>query len=1091
MSQPSDLPTGTVTFLFSDIEGSTRMLQHLGPRYAAVLEEHYRLLREAVERNGGFDMGAEGDSLMAAFPTAAGAVACALDGQRALLAWDVEPPVRVRMGIHTGDVDLTPGGYVGLTVHQAARICSAAHGGQVLMSESTRQLVGQMPAEVSLRDVGSHRLKDLDEPQRLYQLGHPELPSDLPPPRSLDAGRTNLPARLSSFIGREAELEKVREMLAGSRLVTLTGVGGCGKTRLALEAAASLSAEFADGVWLVELAGVSDPDKVAAAVAAPLGVREEPGRPVAETLQSALLSQSLLIVLDNCEHLIGGSAGLAEALLTRCPDVRILATSREALEVRGEAVWTVPSLAVPSEHATGAVDIESTESVLLFSDRAKAANAGFELNDETAHPVADICRRLEGVPLALELAAARVRAMPVEQVAARLGDFFRMLTGGSRTALERHQTLRATIDWSYDLLDEREQAALMRLSVFVGGFTMDAAEAVCAGVDIGALDVLDLVSALISKSLVSVDADGRHRLLETIRQYALEKLVAAREVSEVRARHRDWCVDLAERAEPHLTGRDQAHWVQQLEAELDNIRAALEWSLGQDEGLSALRMSAALTQFWRRDRWSEGNVWIDRSLDAAPDAPLEWLARACEMPGRPAVIPVDADQSTLRLERALAIYRDLGDRAGESRCLMYMSYGAAAKGDYRSADELSRQSLETARATGDPADLVRPLTLNIWGIRWKGSADTAALSRELRKAMGQSKDPDARISALKALASLEPVDRPDSEADALLGEAVSLAEESGSSWRTADVLLSRGIHRLNVGDHSSALADLERSVRISQRMGEHEAVLLSLLAWGWGLLCARGPDAAEEVFLRALAASEASGTRVMRAICLCDLAVIHLLRGRPDEARVVAERALELYRNEASEEIGLSDAQLFLGWLDLQEGNVQSARSRLQLALDVGERYDIPRFTVESLCGLAWLDALHGEEGSRLQARQALGHARNFGPSHLIWTLRALECFFYVESVFDPSGSAVIVAAAAEAARRRYGEPLVPWVREKLANALSRCRDRLGDLEFDRSWARGSTMWLAETFDLVLGPESLEPDWVQTAEAQAEPRSRL
>ncbi|MGH2352814.1 MAG: ATP-binding protein, partial [Chloroflexota bacterium] len=502
--------------------------------------------------------------------------------------------------LHTGEAELRDGDYYGSAVNRAARLRAIAHGGQALLSQATYDLARDaLPAGTRLRDLGEHRLSDLARPERVFQLIVTGVPDTFPLLRSLDMLPHNLPLQLTSFVGRERELPAVRDLLAEHRLVTLTGPGGTGKTRLALQVAADVLPAYPDGVWLVALAALADPALVPHAVAQAVGVREEPGRPLLGTLADALRPKRLLLVLDNCEHLLDACAHLADALLRACPHLRVLATGREALGIAGETAWRVPSLGLPDARHLPPVEVLSQyEAVRLFIDRALAVQPGFRVTNQNALAVVQVCARLDGIPLAIELAAARVRVLPVEQLLVRLEDRFRLLSGGSRTALERHQTLRAAVDWSYDLLTEPENAVFARLAVFAGGFTLDAAEAVCAGDGIEAVEVLDLLTHLVDKSLAVVDEqpDGtaRYRLLETLRHYAREKLAAREEADTVRAQHATHYLALAEQADPELRGPRGAGWLDRLRRDLDNMREALAWAEAGGEAELGLRLAAAL-----------------------------------------------------------------------------------------------------------------------------------------------------------------------------------------------------------------------------------------------------------------------------------------------------------------------------------------------------------------------------------------------------------------------------------------------------------------------------------------------------------------
>ena len=585
------------------------MLRRLGATYAEVLTAHHAVIRAILAGHGGWELGTQGDAFFAAFSAPQDCVAAAVEMQRALASypWPAGETVRVRMGIHSGEAAETPAGLVGLDLHRVARIVAAAHGGQVVVSATTAALLGgSLPTGVWLKDLGLHRLKDLGRPEHIFQLEADGLQADFLPLRSLDNPklRHNLPAQVSAFIGREAELAEVRRLVSTSRLVTLTGTGGAGKTRLALQVAAGLLDGSGDGVWFADLAPLQDADLVAVTVANVLGIRQEPGRPVLDTLVEAIGQGHLLVLLDNCEHVIGACAKLADTLLRGCPDITLLATSREPLGIDGERVHRVPSMATPADGD----DVDSiviTEAVRLFIDRAVQHGVSLTWDEPTARITGRICRRLDGIPLAIELAAARLRVMPVAELDARLDKRFSLLTGGSRTALPRQQTLRALVDWSWDLLNAAERQVLARLSVFAGGFDLAAAEAVTSGPDLPPEEVVGHLGALVDKSLVQFDDTGagpvRHRLLETVRQYAARQLQALGPAAADAARiaHRDHYLTLVEAAAPQLVAHDQAQWLDRLDAELGNVRVAIAFSLTQANPAPGLRLAASLRVFWK------------------------------------------------------------------------------------------------------------------------------------------------------------------------------------------------------------------------------------------------------------------------------------------------------------------------------------------------------------------------------------------------------------------------------------------------------------------------------------------------------------
>jgi predicted ATPase/class 3 adenylate cyclase len=574
----SELPTGTVTLLLADVEGSTRLWQTEPEEMRAAIARLDRTVCEVICAHHGVrpvEQG-EGDSFVAAFARASDAVACALELQRAPLA-----PIRLRIGLHTGEVQMRDeGNYMGTTVNRTARLRDLAHGGQTVLSGTTEDLVvDRLPAEAWLTDLGSHQLRDLVRLERVVQLCHPDVRNDFPPLRTRETVvAPNLPVQFTSFVGREADLNNVRQILADKRLVTLTGAGGVGKTRLAVQVAAQVSGGFGGGVWYVDLAPITDPDLVPVTVIRALGLPDQRGRSTMDTLLRFVGDRLMLVVLDNCEHLLDACAELVVALLGACPAVTLIATSREPIGVAGEVSWRVPSLSL------------ADEAIELFTDRARQVRSDFLLTDDNTPTAEEICRRLDGVPLAIELAAARVRVLSLTEIRDSLHDRFRLLTGGARTAVRRQQTLRASVDWSHALLTDPERVLFARLAVFMGGFDLAAAEAVVGSGDVERFQVLDLLTLLVDKSLVVAEnASGRtrYRLLETVRQYALEKLYESGDVDAVRARHRDYYTAMAALLDtPASTGHEQR--LEQAENETDNLRAAFAWSReNSDIGLAS------------------------------------------------------------------------------------------------------------------------------------------------------------------------------------------------------------------------------------------------------------------------------------------------------------------------------------------------------------------------------------------------------------------------------------------------------------------------------------------------------------------------
>jgi predicted ATPase/class 3 adenylate cyclase len=797
MSEPSraeaSLPTDAVAILFTDIEGSTVLWEQDGTRMSQALAAHDALARSMVESHHGTVVKTTGDGMHAVFADARDALVATVDLQRALadLAVTNGVPLRVRCGLHAGVVERRDNDFFGSPVNRAARIMSAAHGGQVLLSQAVVDGVrDRLPAKVSLRDLGRVRLKDLSTPERVYQVVHPQLRQEFPALRSLEATPNNLPHQVTSFVGRDKELAELQRLLTRTRLLTLTGSGGVGKTRLGLQLAADALERFPDGAWLVELAPLADPELVPQTVASVLGLKGEPGKPIARSLIEYLGDKRLLLLLDNCEHLLDGCAQLVDALVRQCPQLTFLASSREALGIAGEQAYRVPSLSLPGptqEHTRESV--ARFEAVQLFTDRALFARPDFQVNQQNAAALASICHRLDGIPLAIELAAARVRSLAVEEINRKLDQRFQLLTGGSRTALPRQQTLRSLIDWSYDLLSDRERRLLQRLSVFVGGWTLEAAEQVCAGDGVAEEEVLDLLTSLCDKSLVSADqndAGYRYRLLETVRQYARERLLTSEGAQAIRARHRDCFLALAEETHPKLKGPEQAKWLQRLEAEHENLRASLEWSLA-DAGLNAgLRLCGSLQFFWiMRGHFSEGRRWCERILArAGGDERTPERANALNAAGLMAYRQDDFAAARTLLEESLAIRRQLGDLKGIGAAAGNLGMVVLDEGDFASARTLHEESLAIARELGNRNGVAASLA-NLGNANYE-QRDFAAARAQFEESLAISRElgnSQATAMTLHWLGMVEGAQGNHSAAEALYRESLKILRELGLRGR--------------------------------------------------------------------------------------------------------------------------------------------------------------------------------------------------------------------------------------------------------------------------------------------------------------------
>lgn len=745
------LPTGTVTFLYTDIEGSTTLWEQQPQAMAVAHARHNEIVRKVIEANHGYVFQVIGDGFCGAFHTAGDALRAAVECQVDLQAenWG-ETPIRVRIGIHTGKAEIQEDGlYRGyLTMSHVQRLTSVGHGGQVLLSSTTQELMqDELPEGVEWRDLGVRQLKDWKHPEHIFQLAIPGLRVDFPPLKIPKSFSHNLPAPLTSFVGREREMAEVKQLLTNTRLLTLTGPGGTGKTRLALQLAGEILDAFADGVWLVDLAPLADPTLVTQTVASTLAVREQPGRTILQALLEYLRAKNMLLILDNCEHLIEVCAQLANTLLRAASGLKILASSRETLGIAGETVYHVPSLPLPDMQEVSFDALSQNDCIRLFTDRALAAYPTFQLKEKIAPAIADICRKLDGIPLAIELAAARIKVLRLEQIATLLDDRFRLLAYGSRAALPRHQTLRALIDWSYDLLSREECTLLRRLSVFAGGWSDEAAQKVCGEGLVE--DMLELLANLMDKSLVAREEQGeetRYHFLETIRQYGRDKLSEAGEVTAVRDSHLEYFVRFAELTEPKLKEGEQLICLERTETEHDNLRTALAWSLESGEVTAGLRLAGALWLFWdMHSHQSEALAHLEKLLARTSD---RTLARAKAMFGAGLFKYRQGEYESARtlLQESLPICRELGDKDVCALSLGRLSSVAYTQGNYAESLLFANESLALYQELDDRWGIANILNGKGELARLQGDYEAAgrfyeeslALSRELGDKFGMS-----------------------------------------------------------------------------------------------------------------------------------------------------------------------------------------------------------------------------------------------------------------------------------------------------------------------------------------------------------------
>ena len=794
--------SAVTTFLFADIEGSTRLWAEAPERMRLALAAHDAIVRTAIESQRGTMAKMTGDGFHAVFADPIDAIGAALQLQQELAdpAATADIALRVRCGLHLGVAEWRDNDYFGPAVNRAQHIMDAAHGGQVLLSQSVALLVsGRLPPNAELADLGSVRLRDLAGPERICQLVHPSLRRDFPALRSLATQPNNLPQQLTTFIGRDSELAEIKGRLHRNRLVTVAGVGGLGKTRMALQVGAEVLDDFPDGVWFIELASLADARLVPQAVASVLGIKEEGGRGVIDALLKHVGDRQLLLILDNCEHVTHACAELAKKLLQAGPHLKILATSRELLEVDGEKKFRLPPLPIPDPGESASIDaLRQSAAVRLFVDRAMAAQPSFRVTAENAAAVADICRRLDGIPLALELAAARARSLTMDTMAARLSDRFRLLTQGDRTALPRQQTLRACIDWSYELLSEMERALLRRLAVFAGGWQLAAAEAVGVGGAVAAENILDLLDRLVQKSLVEFETEsGRYRLLETVRQYANERLDEAAEAVATRTRHLRYHVTLTQHAFWKIQGPEQRAWMSRLDSERENLLAALSWcDHAENGGEWGLWLVGALRGYWLHRGLLELGYRVTAEALERPGAPTKTLQRcwALQAAGWLSFWMGNYAKARAFCDESMAVARELGDKASLTFVLILAGMVCETQGDQAGARAYLEESLALSRTVGNKHQL----------------AQAVHALAELRRAHG---DLDA--------------------AQPLYEEALALQRQLGDSYECAICLLNLARVAIQRGSAEKARTMLLEALAIAADIGSKLVgqFVLDISAW--------------------------------------------------------------------------------------------------------------------------------------------------------------------------------------------------------------------------------------------------------------------
>ncbi|MGA8544804.1 MAG: LuxR family transcriptional regulator [Mycobacterium sp.] len=1007
------LPMGTVTLLLADVENSTGLWESQPEKMTAAFARLDHTLSDLLTAYGGVrpvEQG-EGDSFVVAFARASDAVACALGLQRAPLA-----PISLRIGVHTGEVQLRDeSNYIGSTINRTARLRDLAHGGQTLLSGTTEDLVVDMlPADAWLTDLGSHELRGVPRPERVVQLCHPDLRTDFPPLRTAKSSTAhNLPSQITSFVGRSQQTTEVRKLLEQNRLVSLTGAGGVGKTRLAVEVANQLAAEYDDGVWYVDLAPITDPELVPLTVGRALGLPDQPGRSTVDTLLRFVRDRQMLVVLDNCEHLLDACADLVVALLVAAPGLTLLATSREPIGVMGEATWRVPSLST------------ADEALELFADRARLTQTGFTVTDDNAAIVAEICQRLDGIPLAIELAAARVRALSLTEILDSLHDRFRLLTGGSRTAVRRQQTLHASVDWSHTLLTEPERVLFRRLAAFLGGFDLDAAQTVAGDGDVERFQVLDLLTLLVDKSLVVAEHTSgatRYRLPETVRQYAQEKLLESGEADVVRTRHRDHYTTLAAVLDAP-TCTDYERRLEQADLEIDNLRAAFSWSRENSDTGLALALASLLQPLWQaRGRLREGLTWFEAALsDLDSYSPGEAASVRARALADTATLGVwaGAAESPDQARQALAIAREVDDPALLIRALTACGY-VAAYFDSEAAGSYLAEANGLARDLGDRWRLSQILVAQVvaaLAVRDPVAARaTAEEGRDLAEAIGD------RFDARRCRWYLGLAQQFQGDLEGAIAQFAALADEAEAAhdeiWRV-DSVVARAFALAYHGDTAAARAAADAAIEATADLGglkacaAYWALAMAALAAGDAATAQHATDAAwahvsalpGPVAMHCVIAAQAAlaGGDLVAARRWADDAVstttgVFMSDPLTERARVaIAQAELDQAERDAHDALAraaevetflfIPDILECLGTLAAQAGGHREAIRLLGAGAALRERMGAVRFKIwdasYEACVAALRDALDNNdfdgawaEGAALSTEEAIAYAQ-------------------------------------------------------------------------------------------------------------------
>ena len=1111
-----DLPSGILTFLFTDVEGSTCLWEQYPEKMRQVTARHDELIEFLVLQNRGFIVRprGEGDSRFAVFRLATDSVIAASEIQRSFSKepWGIHLPVRVRIGLHTGEADLRDGDYYGAAVNRCARLRSVAHGGQTLLSQTTYCLVNEsLPDGLSLRDLGEHKLKDLKRPERIYQLITPGLPSDFPPLKTSRRSIKNLPLSLTSFIGREKEIEEVKLLLNDRRFLTISGPGGAGKTRLALQVASASLEQYAAGGWFIDLAPLSEPTLAPRYIMDALGIHEETSCTPDEALTYFFQDKSALLILDNCEQILPGVAQLAQTLIDKTSSLKILATSRELLGVVGETVWSIPSLSTPRADEKLSIEkLMQYEAVRLFVERAIAVKPNFALTSQNWHSIAQICARLDGIPLAIELAAARTRVLSVVEIAARLDNRLQFLVS-HQNLVPRQRTLRNLIDWSHELLPQNERILLRRLCVFAGGWKLEAAEQVCSGEGLESFEVFDLLAHLVDKSLVVAEiADGaeRYRLLETIRQYAQERLAESNEADIYSLKHAEYFKKIAELSYEEIWGRNQGYWLERLEAEHANLRAALKWlTNNRDANEMYLRMAGSLWRFWRiRGRISEGRSYLEDALKKNTNAPDNLRANGLRGAGKLALQQGDYIQALEMTQESLAIFKRLGDKLGVARQLDVLGEISYDQGDYSRAVELHRESLAIKHEINDKEGIA--VSLRQLGVIARDRGEYSQAKALFEQSLILFRELEDKIFIAEALTNLGLVEHSLCQyerATLLLEEAVSIYRELNDKVGISNALQNLGnvakdqgelkqaktiydecvLLKHEIGDKrgiaqaQTTLAEVafyqgkytivaelaEQSLRLFQRLGVKRGIVFSMVLLAYTAQYRGDIESATSLAEQCLELSKEINAPRALAYCKEVLGLAAYARNHLSEARGLLNKSIDIFKK-VGDRRSVANVWINLARTAYRQGEIESAGKFIDKSLEVSRQLNVQWTLGLALEIMGLLQRSQGNYDRALERFQeslkiSVNQDNRQGIANCLGAIAGLAAL--ANRPYD----AAYLFAASQKTREEIGARMGVGDQAEYTEYQTLMRKQLDDNEFNNAWTYGYTMTIDQAVEIA------------------------